>query len=301
MEPAVRRFACTQCGKCCNRSPEVGLSEAAALADVFVFRLMFRLYSQPRHLSDYLAPGRDAANASPIFYETKRLLAAFAARKYPAKARLNGKAVEYTRYLMVSALALDTRPGACRALNGKQCGIYDRRPLSCRSVPFHYSRAEGRAETDLQSFVETPGHRCDAGETAPVVLEDGRIVAPEIKLARSEAFALAQRDRRWSEAIVRQMNAVRLPGRSLPNLQEIEAYAHLGVTTTSMRVAWQIAADIGLITRGECDRLIKLQFDVIGQELAERGCSQDARQTLTGMQAEYRLHRDCGHALAADG
>ena len=52
MEPTTRRFSCTQCGKCCNRSPEVQLSEAAALADVFAFSLMFRLYSLPQQLSD---------------------------------------------------------------------------------------------------------------------------------------------------------------------------------------------------------------------------------------------------------
>ena len=48
MTMAERRFACTQCGQCCNRPPEVELGEAAALADVFVLRLLMRIYSLPR-------------------------------------------------------------------------------------------------------------------------------------------------------------------------------------------------------------------------------------------------------------
>ena len=113
----VRRFACTQCGRCCNRSPEVELSEAAALADVFVFRLMFRLYWLPRSLRDHGERGEPAA----IFYQKKRLLSAFAAHKSSVRLRRNGRAVEHVKYLMISALALDTRPGACSALDGNRC------------------------------------------------------------------------------------------------------------------------------------------------------------------------------------
>ena len=179
MEPAVQRFACTQCGKCCNRAPEVELSEAAGLSDVFVFRLMFRLYWLPRRLSDSLELGPKPPNADALFYQKKRLLSAFAARKTPVKVSRNGKAVETTKYFVISALALDTSPGACAALNGERCGIYERRPLTCRTVPFHYSRAEALAESDLKAFLETPGYRCDSGDSAPAVLKEGRIVDAE--------------------------------------------------------------------------------------------------------------------------
>src|SRR6185436_11552020 len=108
MKAPTRRFACTQCGKCCNRSPEVELSEAAALSDVFVFRLMFRLHWLPRTLGDSLEPGTRPADAGASFYQTKRLLGAFAARKYPARAWRGGKPVEQVKYLTISALALDT-------------------------------------------------------------------------------------------------------------------------------------------------------------------------------------------------
>ena len=67
MHGDVRRFACTQCGACCNRSPEVELSEAAALADLFVFRLMFRIYERPRAFAGYLACGR--SGSAEAFHE----------------------------------------------------------------------------------------------------------------------------------------------------------------------------------------------------------------------------------------
>ena len=42
-----RHFACTACGKCCTRGPEMELSEATRLADVFITRLMFKLHRLP--------------------------------------------------------------------------------------------------------------------------------------------------------------------------------------------------------------------------------------------------------------
>ena len=59
--------------------------------------------------------------------------------------------------------------------------------------------------------------------------------------------------------------------------------------TTSMRVAWQIAAEVALIAPEECDRLVTLQLQTIERELA-RSCPQAECETLTDMQAEYRQH-----------
>lgn len=282
------RFACTQCGACCNRSPEVELSEAGALADVFVFRLMFRLYQLPRTLAGYLESGVTSAGSSEGFYQSKRLLALFAARKTPAKRRHGGKAIDYTNYLIISALTLDTGAGACAALAGGRCAIYHRRPLACRTVPFHYARPEALAESDLEAFVATPGYRCDTSTAAPVVLAAGRIVDSEARRAREDALALAEADRGWEEAILRRMKT----GHSaLPSLREIEADAQFGATTISMRPAWQIAAETGLIGADECRALIQAQAAVIDRELASPRCSQAARETLSQMRAEYREQR----------
>lgn len=290
MEKAIVRFACTQCEKCCNRSPEVELSEAAALADVFVFRLMFRLYWLPRSASDYLKTATRQDDTSAVFYQKKRLLDAYAARRYTTKIRRDGKALEFAKYLVISAMTLDTSPDRCSALQGKRCGIYDRRPLACRTVPFHHSRVSALAESDLKAFVETPDYGCDIGDTADVVLEAGEIVDTQLKQARADALALAERERRWKDSIVRQINMGASDNLSLPSLHEIEANAPFGVTTTSMRTAWQIAADSGLIGVDECKALIRKQLTVIDWELAQGECLQDARETLTEMRAEYRHH-----------
>jgi len=288
--PEPRRqqhFACTQCGACCNRSPEVELSEAAALADVFVFRLMFRLYHLPRSLSGYLDSPEAAVDSAGMFYESKRLLGAFAARQYSSRRRNCGKPVDYTTYLTISALTLDTGAGACTALSGGRCGIYERRPLACRTLPFHYSRPEAAAESDLAAFVATPGYRCDISAAAPLAVEAGRIVDERSRLARGDALELAVDDRRWKDAILRRLKAG-ADDEALPSLRDIEANALFGATTTSMRVAWRIAAEAGLISAESCGGLIAAQAAVIDRQLASPLCPPDARETLGQMRVEYR-------------
>lgn len=294
----LSRFACTQCGKCCNRAPEVELSEAAALADVFVFRMMFRLYWLPQQARDYLQGGVGRHGSSSVFFEKKRLLNSFSARRYSEKALRDGKRVDFTKYLLISALALDTFERRCGALGDNKCTIYERRPLSCRSVPLHYSRAEANAAADLEAFVRTEGYRCDTGSGAPVILEDGRIVDPEVRTARSEALEVAARDRSWSEGIARRMGDAITPTLSLPSLEEIEANASLGVVTVPMRTAWMIATDLGVIPSAECDRLVGLQLQRIRSELASGKCSRDAVQTLREMEVDYAHHPSASLAIA---
>jgi Fe-S-cluster containining protein len=279
MTTAIARFGCTLCGACCNRSPEVALSEAAALADVFVFRLMFRLYWLAR------APGPNDDKAA--FYERKRLLGAFAAHKAPAKIQRLSPAADGTRYLMISALALDTSEGACAALEAGRCTIHARRPLACRSVPFHYSRPEALAARDLAAFVATPGYRCDTSEGAELVLQGGRIVDAPMRQARQGAVALAGEERRWQAAIVRRIGA-KSSGTALPRLADIEANAAFGATTTSMRVAWQIAAEVGLIGRDESEALAAAQLATIDRAFAR--CEPKQRESFAEMRADYRRY-----------
>jgi Fe-S-cluster containining protein len=281
-----RRFACTQCGACCNRSPEVELSEAAALSDVFVFRLMFRLYHLPRSLAGYLGSPGAAVDSAEAFYESKRLLAAFAARQSSARKRHGAKTAEYTTYLTISALTLDTGAGACTALSGGRCSIYERRPLACRTLPFHYSRPEAAADKDLALFVATPGYGCDTTAGAPIVMEAGRIVDARSRRAREQALGLAGQERRWKDAILRRLKT-QADHYGLPSLPEIEANALFGVTTTSMRVAWQIAVEAGVIGAAACRALIEAQSAVIDRELAASICAPDTRETLGEMRAEH--------------
>jgi len=278
------RFACTRCGKCCNRSPEVELSEAAALADVFVFRLMFRLYRLPKALADHRRLGPAGAES---FFQRKRLLAAYAAHSRPVRLRHDGRVIDATEYLVLSALTLDTGAGACGALEEGRCAIYERRPFACRTVPLHYTSVEADAPGELARFLATPGYACDIGEAAPVLVEAGGAVADEVRQVRAEALAAAERDRPWKEAILRGMKTGPSPAAALPSLQQIRDNAARGAITASMRAAWQIATEAGLMEPEQCRALIEAQLAAIERELALGRASPDARQALAEMGAEY--------------
>ncbi len=58
--------------------------------------------------------------------------------------------------------------------------------------------------------------------------------------------------------------------------------------TISMRPAWQIAAEAGVISAEQCRALIAAQAAVIDRELASPRCAAAARETLGQMHAEYR-------------
>lgn len=285
MNPGDRHFACTQCGKCCDRSPEVELGEAAGLADQFVFRLMFRLYRWPRHVADYSPAGVPRAQAHAQFFETKRLLGTFAAHSYSTKLRTaEGKANEQLCFMTVSALTLDGGTGACSALSDARCSIYERRPLACRSVPLHYSRGEAFAQRELDVFLAAPGYACDSGPAAPLLLAAGRIADPALLAARSAAVAQAAADQPWKAAIVKAMKA---GDPNLPSLRDVEANAQRGAMTTSMRAAWQIANAAGLLDAVGLRGLITAQAAVIERQLTQPALTTAARQALIEMRSEY--------------
>jgi len=285
----AQRFACTQCGLCCNRAPEVELSEAAALADVFVFRLMLLLHRLPRGLGEYRKRHPQLENAAETYFEHKRFVTAYAAHKRPVRTRgPDGGVVEETEYLMLTALTLDRGTGRCSALEGTRCGIYERRPFACRTVPLHYTAAEAGAARDLAAFVATPGYACETGDGAPVVLEAGRIADPQMRQARADALAMAHADARWKQAIVQRMKPGAAGGLPLPTLAQVEANAARGALTTSMRAAWQVAVDAGLMAAADGRALVQAQLAVIERELALGSAAPEPRQTLLEMRTEYR-------------
>lgn len=282
---SVRHFACTQCGRCCNRSPEVELSEAAPFADDFVFQLMFRVYRLPDRIRTAEGPARVAWERQS-YYQQKMLLTAFAACEISDKPV--GNALPDRRFLTISALALQSRVQRCSALDNERCSIYERRPLACRSVPFHYSRGDASADCDLSAFIALPGHACDSSESAPVVLQDGKIVDVQISESRIEAAQVAKRDRLWKDLIVRRMKIQDWNRRGLPSFADVRTHSPLGVTLTSMRLGWQIALETGLLSEGAYLNLIRRQHQVMERTLQDSDLLSQARETLLEMRDEYR-------------
>lgn len=279
-------FACTRCGACCNRAPEIELGEAGQLAETFVLRLMFRVYSLPVHFATYLAsrPGQRAPSSAE-FYQIKQKLKAFSVSSWTSRRREDHSAVEYSEFLVISALAFDPGLGACPQLNDQGCGIHARRPLSCRTVPFHYSRPEATALRELVEFVSRPGYACDSSANAAVVLVDGKITDPQILADRAAALNCAAVDRRWKNEIVRRMKAGNLTG--LPTMADVKSAAGRGALTTSMRIAWQIACEAGLLNRQDYRNLIVRQLDAIDRQLETGLPADEAAETLIEMRREH--------------
>lgn len=283
-----RRFACTQCGNCCNRPPEVELGEAAALADVFAWQLLFRLYSLPQSLAGYVSPDQSREQAGIEYYESKRLLSAFAAYSYNAKAQVYNQVEERTFYLSISALALDPGLGSCLALADQRCSIYERRPISCRSVPLHYSRGEAFGATDLDAFTAFPGNLCETGASAPVVWQDGRVVDSALASARNAAQTQAEADKRWKHAIFRAMKS---NAAGLPSLTKVEQQAPFGVTVVPMTAAWLVAEQAGLLDREQVAGLIERQVAVLDRMAHMPGLSIDVLRSVAD------LRRACAAVL----
>ena len=281
MNAGERRFACTRCGACCNRAPELELGEVAALADVFVLRLMMRIYSLPRSLADYQTDQpRDQASAE--FYESKRLLGQFAAASWPIKARRDGKVVDYVQYLNLSVLPLELGQARCPALTGASCSIYESRPLSCRSVPLHYSRPAATAARDLDAFVASPGFACSTDPDAPMLIADYAIVDAQTLAARTDSAAQAEQDRAWKAALVKAMKTGQF---GLPSPKEVEAQAGRGALTASMLPAWRTAQREGILV---AQPLLEAQCETIERTLNRTSLDGDAVATLTAMLQEYR-------------
>ncbi len=279
-----RHFACTQCGACCNRAPELELGEAADFAETFVLRLMLRIYSLPRALGDFTSDlPREEASAE--FYESKRLLGQFAATSWPVKVQRGTKAVEYIQYLSLSVLPLDLGTGSCPALSLTNCSIYEARPLSCRSVPLHYSRPEAAATRDLDRFTATPTFACNTGLDAPLVISSQRVVEPAMLAARAAAATQAQADQGWKAGIVKAMKAGQ---HGLPKPREVEAQAAQGALTASMLGAWHIAEAAGLIEPGSVQSFLSAQACLIERELERPTLGRDAAQTLREMHRKYQ-------------
>lgn len=279
-----RHFACTQCGACCNRAPELELGEAEHYADTFVLQLLMRIYSLPRSVADYSSQ-LPREEASGEFYESKRLLDKFAATSWPAKVTRTDRIVEYVQYLSLSVLPLDLGLGGCGALSGKSCSIYDTRPLSCRSVPLHYSRSEASAARDLDTFTATPGFACATCSEAPLVISRGEIVDPGMRDARAAALAQAACDAKWKAMLAK---AIKTGAYGLPSRQTVEANAAQGALTHSMQGAWRVAEAAGAIEASTTNCLLVAQLDLIERELTRPNLKPEATANLIDLQREYR-------------
>jgi Fe-S-cluster containining protein len=264
------------------------ISEAEFFSDVFVFQLMFRLYRIPRTIGDLKKSGAESMK-SDVFGQQKKMLTHFSRRTTTFKFRGDGKSIDYVQFLLISALPLNVPDGKCAALKENKCSIYDRRPVSCRSVPIHYSRPSALAESDLANFVSRPGFQCNISIDADLLVQDGEILDPNIVKARGDAKEMAIAEQSWGEAIIRRMKHSGAARSEIPTLQQIEENASIGAMTTSMRIGWEIAAEAGLISQERLAELLTNQLDVIERFLVFPISNKDESIMLREMRQEYQM------------
>lgn len=292
-----RYFSCTACGKCCDRSPEVELSESLRLSDVFIFSLMFRSYELARSPGEYGQSFHGAQSSRinrRILSEQRNFLEKSASIKYRSTSHSSEKTRKVDKYIYISALTFDLGKGHCSAIRGNRCGIYERRPFSCRTVPFHYSMVDSVLQDNFDTFVARPGYECDTAGAESKVLQNGKLVDKEFGASREAARAAMVRDAHWRMEIARRINAWSMSETAFPSRDQINQNARFGVTTISILHAWKIGVEIGVIDEPDFRRMIEAQIRLISKTISNclgetsPGVGAASLKTLMEMAAEYR-------------
>ena len=304
MPSEVRRFACTACGRCCTRGPEMELGEAAGLANTFILSLLFKVHSLP--ISDrsgwagHWWQGRNSRiPLRPALDEAERHLRLFATRSVD-------KSRDRQLFLEISVIVEDDGAGRCPALEGDLCSIHETRPQTCRTVPLHYSRAPSTLERSLDQFAATPGFSCDTTPSAPAILDGNRILDPQLSEDRTKAVALAKADRGWKDQMLALMkDASRVAATGLPHLDAVLANSDNGYATLlPMIVAWRVAADAGYLSRAELSDLCRKQADLIRRKIAGEPGKPAAKgllDTLAMYESELSEMPPLAHFASRDG
>ena len=283
----ARRFACTACGVCCNRGPEMELGETAALAGRFICRLLFKVHSLPLHERGRRADlwGQGQKSGLPLaaaLDESRAHVRRFAAHEEIDKA--HGRSL----HLSISALTVDADEGRCPALEDRGCGIYASRPLACRSVPFHYSRPVSTLAGYLDEFTGVPARACDTSEAAPVVLSGDSVLDVSMREARAGALAMGDSDRAWKAEIARLMLSSAAADAGLPSYRTVVENSDRGVASlVPMLPAWRIAVRVGLLSSAAFNRICRDQIALLKRDL-ERATAPMA-PPLQSMLLDYEL------------
>lgn len=279
--PASRRFACTSCGKCCDRGPEMEIGEAARLADTFILSLIFKVHSLPANdrskwAREWWRSQDTRRSLRHAIDEQRRHLKPFSAKRHI------DHATDRHAFLTVSAIAENDGGGRCPAMSGNRCGIYERRPLTCRTVPLHYSRAPSTLTAYLDRFTQTPGYECET-VAAPEILADGQILDEGVRKAREEAIVIAKNDQDWKAALTAAMSdpvSARYAG--LPTFADVLTNSDRGyATTVPMLSAWEVALRQGLMERAVFDDACRRQIALLEMAVkTDRGAAVAERLAL---------------------
>lgn len=236
------------------------LGESLDLADRFLMSLIFKVHSLPRNergetgrrwwrsQGTPLGPG-------PALAESRRQIETFAAL------RQVDRGGDRQVFLTLSAIVEDEHDGKCPALTDNRCSVYEDRPLTCRTVPLHYSRAPSTLASYLDGFVATPGYGCETVE-APEVLRGGAVLSEEVREAREAAVRVADADQPWKDALVARMETGALArAAGLPTFEDVLTNSDKGYASmVPIHVAWRAAVGAGMMTAATFADLCRKQI-----------------------------------------
>jgi hypothetical protein len=202
-------------------------------------------------------------------------------------------------FLDISAIAGDDGQGRCPALRDNLCGIYETRPLTCRTVPLHYSRAPSTLGDYLGRFTATPDYRCDITTSAPVILEGSKVVDRPLAEDRECAVALAKADRPWKDRVLAAMDDhARAEAAGLPVYDAVLSNSDKGYATmVPMIVAWRVAAREGLLSHEALTRICHNQARLLKGQIAKT-TDGPATKALLDSLALYEFELSGGGAIS---
>lgn len=299
--PNERHFACTMCGKCCNRSPEVELAETLDLSSDFVFWLCFSVSELPLSIKDWqrefgkrVPTQRDLA----IFNARRRSLEQRSAIRFTSRSDVRHENKRVRKYIRISALAFDLEPGRCDKLINRECSLYNRRPHTCKTVPMSYHLPELELEHELDKFTGMEGFECDTSTSAEAVLQDSRIVSNRFALDRAAAQAKALKDESWHNEIAKRIAQRSDQTGELPSLDEIKESSPWKVLLVPIDVAWQVGREIGIIDEICYRHALESQTSLI-ETISKRsvggyslGINVKSRLQLEGLLTRYSSKRE---------
>jgi len=239
------------------------IGEAAALADQFSLSLVCKVHSLPiSERSSWARRWRQMLGTSlgvrQALDEQGRQMKIFAAARRVDRAR------DRQMFVTLSALVDDDGSGQCPALSNGRCGIYERRPLTCRTVPVHYSRPPSTLASYLDGFTRTPGYECET-LTAPPILSVQGVLSEQLCAARDQAVRQAAVDRVWKAALIERMGHPDTAlAAGLPTVDDVIRNSDRGyASTVPMLAAWRVALGRKLITAAAFEDICRRQLSLL--------------------------------------
>lgn len=255
-------FACTSCGKCCTTPPEMTVTEAIALGDVFVPSLVYKVARAPKEGNEV---GLRDVFVEPEFAEMDRNAYVDAVLDTVKRTGvLVGNQPGWDIYITITARPwIYPRVGGCPALENKLCKIHDRRPYTCRTVPLSYEVPDAMLVPAFRAVVEKGkslrGYECDTSNAAPTFLKDGKLLDAGYAKDRAAGLAAAEKERPLAERI--------LSSRMLPPLTEIlKASGGQSTLSVSFFGAAVEAKNEGLIDDAGLKRFCEQQIAILERD-----------------------------------